>query len=69
MDDDFQTYLFTYRHNGADWVLPIKASSPQDAKSRLAKIAMARYDGVAVARASIPIFTGLPRLLNWLLRR
>lgn len=68
MDDSYQTYLFTYRHDGADWVLPIKASSPEDAKGRLAKIAFARYDGVAVARIPIPQFSGIPRLLRWLFR-
>lgn len=40
-----KTYLFTYNHDGAEWILELKADSPQDARARLAKLAYARLDG------------------------
>jgi hypothetical protein len=51
--EKFQTYLFSYRHNGANWAFDIQATSPEDAKARLAKIARASYDGEL--KVSIPV--------------
>jgi hypothetical protein len=51
---NFRTYLFSYQHNGANWAFDIKATSPEDAKARLAKIARASYDGELMASVPIP---------------
>jgi hypothetical protein len=49
-DGDFSTYLFSYRHAGADWMLEIRARDAQDAKERLKALPFARYDGRLVAK-------------------
>ena len=49
-EDPFRTHLFTYRHDGAEWVLSIKATDATDARARIGKLAYATYNGVAVAR-------------------
>lgn len=56
LDQELKTYLFTYQHDGADWVLEVKASSEQDALARRAKLAYARLDGELVAK--IPASAG-----------
>ena len=60
--NSFETYLFSYSHNGKRWEFEVKATSLDDAKRRLAKISMANYDGVL--KASIPVPGG--RFVNWL---
>lgn len=50
MNAEYQTHLFTYRHDGAEWVLAIKATDADDARARIGKLAYATYDGVAVAQ-------------------
>ena len=45
-----RTHLFTYRHDGSEWLLEIKANSEADAKARLARLAYASYDGVLIAK-------------------
>jgi hypothetical protein len=63
--ESFRTYLFSYQHEGARWAFDIKATSPEDAKARLAKIATAsRYDGELIASILIPRV----RFLAWLRR-
>ncbi len=57
VDQEFPTHLFTYRHDGAQWVLQIKARDAEDAKQRLGKLAYATYDGVLVAK--------LPATCGW----
>lgn len=60
-----QTHLFTYRHDGSEWLLEIKANGEQDAKARLGKLAFASYDGVLVAK--IPGTLGpLARMTTWI---
>lgn len=49
------THLFTYRHEGAEWVLEIRAASAEDAKARLARLAWATYDGVLVSKTPASI--------------
>lgn len=49
----FHTHLFTYRHDGAEWVLAIKATDADDARARIGKLAYATYDGVAVSQTSV----------------
>jgi len=57
---NYETHLFTYRHDGADWVLAIKATDADDARARIGKLAYATYDGVAIARLAIPPVTPRP---------
>ena len=56
-DDGFKTYLFSYHHQGAFWSVAIKATSPEDARERIRKMAYAVYDGELVAK--IPTGLGL----------
>jgi hypothetical protein len=49
----FETHLFTYRHDGAEWVLAIKATDADDARARIGKLAYATYDGVAISRSPV----------------
>lgn len=59
---DYKTYLFSYRHDGAEWALEIQATSEADAKARVAKLAYATYDGELVAK--IPATLGfIPKLM------
>lgn len=52
LEKPFDTHLFTYRHDGAEWILAIKATDAHDARARISKLAYATYDGVAVANLS-----------------
>lgn len=45
-----QTHLFSYRYEGSEWILEIKAADEADAKARLGRLAFASYDGVLVAK-------------------
>ena len=49
MKEQYSTHLFTYRHDGGEWVLAIKATDANDARARIGKLAYASYDGVAVS--------------------
>jgi hypothetical protein len=50
MDANYKTHLFTYRHDGAEWVLAIQASSADDARARIGKLAYATYNGTAISQ-------------------
>lgn len=52
--EKFSTYLFSYYHKGARWAFDIQATSPEDAKARLAKIACAAYDGELKLTIPVP---------------
>ncbi len=54
MDSEYETHLFTYRHDGAEWLLAIKATDADDARARIGKLAYATYDGVAISQT--PVF-------------
>jgi len=45
-----RTYLITYNHDGAEWLLELKAESADDAKTRLSRLANGRVDGELVAK-------------------
>jgi hypothetical protein len=61
----YQTYLFTYRHDGAEWTLEIKARDVHDAKERLKALPFARYDGELIAK--VPVSLGpLMKAAVWL---
>lgn len=64
MKDEFKTYLFSYNYEGHSNVFQIKASSPEDAKARVARLAYATYDGELMAVIKVPTF--LERLVMWL---
>ena len=70
-DAPMETHLFSYRHDGAEWVLEIKAASAEDAKARLARLPWATYDGVLVSKipASIGFWVPLECWLRNLLGR
>lgn len=57
--DAFGTYLFTYEHAGASWVLEIKAADADDAKARVRKLYTASYDGEMLAKLTMPKTGGL----------
>lgn len=54
-DKPFQTHLFTYRHDGSEWVLAIKATDADDARARIGKLTWAAYDGIAVAEMPVAL--------------
>ncbi|WJI67424.1 MULTISPECIES: hypothetical protein [unclassified Mesorhizobium] len=53
-DSSYNRYLFEYRHEGAEWGIEIKASSPQEAKERIKSLTWARYKGEIQATVHIP---------------
>lgn len=55
-------YLFSYRHDGSEWMFEVEASSEADARARVAKMAYATLEGETVAK--VPATLGLiPRLI------
>ena len=51
MDDTgFKTFLVSYRHDGTEWMLELKARDRKDAEARLARLVFATLDGELVAR-------------------
>ena len=50
MNAEYETHLFTYRHDGAEWILAIKATNADDARARIGKLAYATYNGVAISQ-------------------
>lgn len=69
-NSEFKTYLFSYQHEGASWLLEIKAESVEDAKRRLSRLQYASYDGELVTKIVAPtgagILKSLLKLLKWL---
>jgi hypothetical protein len=53
-EEKFPTFLFSYRHEGYEWVFEIKARDAQDAKARLAKLSYATYDGELMTKIPVP---------------
>lgn len=49
MERRYATHMFSYRHDGAEWTLTIKATDADDARARIGKLAYATYDGVVVS--------------------
>jgi len=54
-DGTLKTFLVSYRHDGAEWGLELKALSLQDARARLARLPYATLDGELVARVPAPL--------------
>lgn len=49
-DNGYKIFLVSYRHEGAEWVLELKARDQRDAEARLARLAFATLDGELIAR-------------------
>jgi hypothetical protein len=56
--NEYRTYLFNYNHAGSSWGLEIQATSPEDARQRLARVAFASYQGEIVAK--VPAVAAAP---------
>lgn len=50
MQNDFKTYLVSYRHEGQQWNLELPATSLEDAEHRLSQLHFAKVDGELIAR-------------------
>ena len=46
MSRKYETHMFTYRHDGAEWMVTVDATDADDARARIGKLAYASYDGV-----------------------
>lgn len=60
-----KTYLFTYHHEGAEWLLELKAADERDARARCAKLAFARLDGELVTK--VPLALAWPARISVML--
>jgi hypothetical protein len=47
---EFRTFLFSYRHEGANWNVEIPARSFEDARRRVCALSLARCEGEVVLR-------------------
>lgn len=69
-----KTFLVTYRYDGAEWVIELKARDAEDAKARLAVLPFARLDGELIttvpaalgpfATFAVAVRNGLHKLLH-----
>lgn len=50
----FNRYLFEYRHEGSEWALEVRARDIDDAKARLKAMPWAQLKGEIVLQGSIP---------------
>ena len=50
MKTQYETHMFTYRHDGAEWMLTLQATNANDARARIGKLAYATYDGVVISQ-------------------
>ena len=62
MNDKLLTFLFSYRHDGAEWAFEVQAESMEDAKARVSKMAYTTYDGELVCKIPAPLGL-LPRTM------
>jgi len=53
----YKRYIFSYYHNGHWWSIVIPAPDLDDARARLAKLSLARYDG--------ELFLEIPLTPSW----
>ncbi|WP_295986360.1 hypothetical protein [uncultured Variovorax sp.] len=61
--DEFETYLFEYRFNGATWIVEIKATSPEEARIR-ARQPLSYVGEVQTKIATASIWARLKRLMG-----
>jgi hypothetical protein len=65
VEDRLERHLFTYRHDGSEWVIEIPARDAADARARIGKLVHATYDGKLIAK--VPAVLGpLAKLTAWL---
>jgi hypothetical protein len=63
----YKTFLFSYEHRGHRWSFTICATSPEDARSRLHRLPLARYDGELMQTIPATVANGLlVRFICWL---
>lgn len=65
-------YSFSYRHDDATWGFEVWASSPEDARAKVSKMAYATDDGVMVAKLPVlagPLAKAITRIRNSLFPR
>lgn len=63
MSRDFSEFLFEYDHDGATWGITVIARDADDARARMQRMSLARYQGELVAR--VPLMPGwLARLFG-----
>ena len=70
-NDESKTFLISYHHHGAEWMLELKAHEADDARKRLRVLPLARIDGELVAKipASLgPLAAVLTYVRNGLMR-
>ena len=58
--DDYKTFLVSYHHNGADWLLELKARDAEDARARLRVLPLARIDGELIAKVPASLGPAVP---------
>lgn len=58
MSNEYRTYLFNYNHSDAIWGVEIQATSPEDARQRIARVAFASYQGEIIAK--VPAVAAVP---------
>jgi hypothetical protein len=51
-----ETHLFTYRHNGIEYVASMKAASADEARERFLAASRGQYDGRLGANVHIALF-------------
>lgn len=59
---EFKTFLFSYRYEGKECVLEIRAENEQDAKRRVGRLQYATYDGELMGK--IPASPATSRVLG-----
>lgn len=55
MSNRFQTYLCSYRYNNRQWSFDLKATSFEDAETRLKAIGYGSVDGVVEMKIPVPV--------------
>ena len=61
-----KTYLFSYNYDDAEWGIEVQAVNKEDARMRVSRMALARYDGELALKVST--HSGMiPRLIVFIM--
>jgi len=61
-----KTYLFSYNYDNAEWGIEVLAANKEDARMRVSRMGLARYDGELSLK--IPTHSGIiPRLIVFIM--